>query len=127
MIKPDCYVINLDRKKKDYERFKENWNKYFNIKRISAIDSENCELTGQKCCKKTHLDLMKKIILENENDDKFIIITEDDVYPTESFDKYWNKILDFIKNNVNYDLIHLDILLNLDKKITPFQNLTIFF
>ena len=117
--KIDCYVINLDRKKKDYERFQENWNKYFNIKRISSIDHKNCELKGIECCKKTHLDLMKKIILKNENDDNFIIIAEDDVYPTESFDNYWEKILNFIKNNknnVNYDLIHLDILLNLDKK-----------
>jgi len=118
MVKLDCYVINLDRKKKDYDRFQKNWDKYFNIKRISAIDHKNCKLKGKECCKKTHLDLMKKIVLENKNDDKFVIIMEDYVYPTESFDKYWNEIVYFInnKNNFNYDLIHLDILLNLDKK-----------
>lgn len=117
--KPDCYVINLDRKKNDYEKFKQIWNNYFNIIRVSAVDSEKCNLNGRECCKKSHLDLMKKFILENDDDnddDNFIIIAEDDVYQTEVFDNYWEKILYFIKNNNDYDLIHLDILLNLDKE-----------
>ena len=110
---PNCYVINLDRKKSDYESFKKTWKNYFNIIRISAIDRKNCNLSGKECLKKTTLDFIKNIVLNNKDNNKYIILAEDDAYPTENFDKYWNKILDFIKNNNNYDLIHLDILLNL--------------
>lgn len=117
MSLPNCYVINLDRKKSNYETFKKDWKKYFNINRISAIDNKTCQLSGKQCLKKTTLDLIKKLALDNKDNNKYIIIAEDDVYPTEKFDKYWNKILNFIKVNNNYDLIHLDIIMNLDPLI----------
>jgi GR25 family glycosyltransferase involved in LPS biosynthesis len=115
--KINCYVINLDCQISEYSKFINVWDKYLNITRVSAIDSHNNDMNGKECCKKSHLDLMKISILNDKNDDPFIIIMEDDVYPTECFDKYWYKIINFINNlKNNYDFIHLDIILNLDIK-----------
>lgn len=116
MNKIDCYVINLENKKEEYNKFKLIWEKYFNIIRFNAIEPNNNNLTNKECCKLSHLNLMRDLVKNGNN--KFYIIMEDDVYPTELFNEYFNLIIDFATNEKSkYDFIHLDIFLNLDNKI----------
>ena len=41
---------------------------------------------------------MKKLVNEH-NYEKYFIIMEDDVYPTDLFDSYYDKIINFINND----------------------------
>jgi GR25 family glycosyltransferase involved in LPS biosynthesis len=115
-MKLTCHVINLDCKKEQYDHFTKTWEKYFSINRISAIDAKKqTKLNSKMCCKRSHLNLMKELV-NKPTEDNFFIIMEDDVQPTEHFDKYWKDIYSYIKENHNYSFISLDLFLNLDKK-----------
>ena len=127
------YCINLDREPEKFLKIKQEFDNYFEIERVSAIDASIESVTGFEALFKTNIKLFKKIIqtkLEEEEEDKevkevkedinnnYVIILEDDVYKCPDFDEYFPKIYEFINNKENgdkWDFITLDNFLNFEK------------
>ena len=123
------YCINLDRELRKFLKIKEEFDNYFEIERVSAIDASMESITGIEALQETNIQLFRKIIKleeeqekeeheEQENRNNYIIILEDDVYKCPDFDAYFPKICEFINNKENgdkWDFISLDNFLNLEK------------
>ena len=73
---------------------KNEWKDFLNITHFEALNSAT----------QSHIELLKKIWNDKENEIFPIVIMEDDVFRRENFTKYWNKI----KNINNCDYITLD-------------------
>jgi GR25 family glycosyltransferase involved in LPS biosynthesis len=111
------YCINLDREPEKFLKIKEEFDKYFEIERVSAIDADINNITGIEALFQTNIQLFKKIIEYNE-DNTYAIIIEDDIYKCHEFDEYFPKIQEFINNKENndkWDFISLDNFLNFEK------------
>ena len=119
------YCINLDREPRKFLKIKEEFDNYFEIERVSAIDASIKCVTGIEALQETNIQLFRKIIKtkleeeqEEENRINYVIILEDDVYKYPDFDEYFPKICEFINNNENdlkWDFISLDNFLNFEK------------
>jgi GR25 family glycosyltransferase involved in LPS biosynthesis len=114
-----AYCINLDREPEKFLKIKEEFDKYFEIERVSAIDATINNITGIEALFKTNIQLFKKIIEHKEEEDNsYVIIIEDDIYKYPEFDEYLPKIQEFINNKENddkWDFISLDNFLNFEK------------
>ena len=118
-----AYCINLDREPEKFLKIKQEFKNYFEIERVSAIDASIENVTGIEALFQTTIQLFKKIILFEEEQDKedrnnYVIIIEDDVYKCPDFDAYFPKICEFINNKENvgkWDFISVDNFLNFEK------------
>ena len=81
----DIFVINLKKRPDRLKNFKEDFDKYFNINVIEAVENNE----GWKGCKESHLKCIK---YAKDNNMKYIIVFEDDTIPMyeDSFEKFKN-------------------------------------
>ena len=125
-MRPKAYCINLDRFPSNYSNIVSELSDYLDIERVSAIDANVMNITGQLAIRKTTIALFNKIIEESVSGTLYAIILEDDIYRLDNFDQYWNKIVEFIENkNNNWDFISLDNILKFDN--TTISNYNDFF
>ena len=116
------YCINLDREARKFLKIKAEFDNYFEIERVSAIDASIESITGIEALFKTNIQLFQKIIQtkleeQEKKENNYVIILEDDVYKCPDFDAYFPKIVEFINNKENdlkWDFISLDNFLNFE-------------
>ena len=89
--KNDAYVINLDSRPDRIEKIINNFSKYLNIYRVSAIRDKN----SAKGCASSHISVIK---MAKENKLPSVLVLEDDCVPTKDFDK-WPKIKEWLDSN----------------------------
>lgn len=120
---PKIYCINLDKEPEKYEKIQKEFSNDFKIHRISAINAKLAQISGIKALFQTNIKLFNKVI-KNNNNEKYVILIEDDIYKCDKFYSYWPKIFEFIKEYSNWDFISLDFLLNFEKpKLEVFNDL----
>jgi GR25 family glycosyltransferase involved in LPS biosynthesis len=128
------YFINLDHRIDRYHLCEEEFKKVglFNVERFSAIkpsleelEKSNVTINKEKIwkkdekyyigasgCKLSHYYILKKALLEN-NDQKYICIFEDDiVFEYDALNNLYNSIEYIEKNNIDFDILFFSTHLN---------------
>lgn len=94
-----AYCINLDRRPERWARTQELWSPYFDLVRVSAVDTPSNGAIG---CKGSH-NLTAEKALQHSN---VGIILEDDAVPTEHFNRIGMECIDEAIAHVNeWDVI----------------------
>lgn len=101
-----AYCINLDRCPQNWKNIQNEWSDVLDIERIPAIDGNAVGISGNAALRETTFRVFQRMLVENP---RYFVLMEDDVYKTEQFNKdVWGRILQFIQNNDNWDMITLD-------------------
>lgn len=96
-----AYVINLDRRTDRWERAQQLWSPFFNLVRVSAVETTG---NGARGCKESHVMIADKYLRDSE----MIIVLEDDSVPSPAFEVYGARIIDeAIKHLLSWDYINL--------------------
>jgi len=95
----DIYVINLKNRTDRLKKFKENFDKHFNINVIEAVKNKE----GWKGCLQSHLKCIKHA---KENNMKYIIVFEDDALPMNKdiFEKFKKIKEDIFEKKNDWDI-----------------------
>ena len=112
-----AYCINLDESKGNFEEVKSNFADFLQIERVSPVKAENGISGAHALCKSNNL------IYNKKHEKPYVIIIEDDVYPTTHFKDYWGQVQSFIQNPANkWDIISLEFILTYDEPILEEYN-----
>lgn len=107
-----AYCINLDETKENFVEVKSKFSDYLNLERVSAVKAQYGVSGAFALCKSNNL------IYNKKHENPYVIILEDDVYPTPKFKEYWDQVLSFIqKPSKEWDIISLEFILTYDEPI----------
>jgi hypothetical protein len=122
MIK--AYCVNLDRKPENFKQVTEEFRGILDIERVSAIDGKAIGIYSASALHKT---VMKIFAAAIKTDEKFLVVIEDDVYRSQTFNEYWPKIVEFISDSTSvWDFISLDFFLIYDNPtLSPYNDFLI--
>lgn len=95
----DVFVINMKHRTDRLDKFKKNFDKFFKINVIEAVENKE----GWKGCLQSHL---KCIRYAKENNMKYIIVFEDDALPMNEniFEKFKKINEDIFQNKNDWDI-----------------------
>jgi len=112
-----AYCINLDEVKENFNEVKNNFLDFLQLERVPAIKADNVISGAKALCKSNNL------IYNKKHKSPYVIILEDDVYPTSYFKEYWDQVQSFINNPSNvWDVISLEFILTYDEPVLEEYN-----
>lgn len=99
------YYINLKSRPERNIFFLSTWNRIFkNIIRFDACIHQKIGPFFINGCGRSHFEI-SEIVLNKKNED-YVMVLEDDAYPTDNFMEFYPKVIEYVKNNTsNFELL----------------------